>query len=516
MNHRSVRSWLSVSFLSLAAISAALPVTGCASDSARPGRDPLSELRNPANPEKYRSLQVAKAWNAGDPGSASRAVTRKAFKDLLWGTGASGLVRVEIVKSLLSDTDPEGIEDTRQMLRLMLPREADRAVVTEICKSAAERGWTDFVPAMIRSYSRPVPALKSESDRAERIAINTLVPDKTVEQVAYEVFLSPPQDKNTFGVDWMERTRVDAWDLLARLDKDGQLRSSLIADGSTDDELIQQMRIALRDLKTIPLTGEEIRWLKRLRNPKSADNQAWWNNASSAIAKLDRERYGLLHLRHAEPIRWASAHKPEWLDKSRDELLAILTKRLEDREHHYRSVRNEINLTERLADWGPKLKWGDLLAILTIDEALAEPTVVRRLFECAILDRKDDSTEYGGIIRATDVSSTIVTSATGKPVPFVATLYPPRPGQRVNDTRFIASDDMISSSDAALVHFHMHVQKAFNSSYAGPSDGDLDYANRMGRNCLVFTSISDGVINVDYYQSNGAVIDLGEIKLEER
>jgi hypothetical protein len=44
----------------------------------------------------------------------------------------------------------------------------------------------------------------------------------------------------------------------------------------------------------------------------------------------------------------------------------------------------------------------------------------------------------------------------------------------------------------------------------------LDYANRMGRNCLVFTSISDGVINVDYYQSNGAVIDLGEIKLEEK
>jgi len=490
---------------------------GCASDSARDGRDPLAELRNAAAPEKYRSQQVSKAWNATEPGSASRAGTRKVFKDMLWGAGASGMVRVELAKALLSDTDPEGIEDTRQMLRLMLPREADRAVVTEICKSAAERGWNDFVPAMIRSYSRSVPALKNEEDRAERIAIKTLVPDKPVERVAYEVFLNPPaSDTTSLPVDWAERTRVDAWDLLARLDTDGQLRASLIEEGDSNDELIMEMRAALRDLKTIPLTGEEIRWLRRLRQPRNLDNQRWWTEASSAIAKLPRERYGLLRMRHAEPVRWAAAHKPEWLEKSREELLAIVTQRIEPREHYYRSVRNEGPQSERLQEWGEKLKWGDLLSILVIDEALAEPTIVRRLFECALLDRKDETTEYGGTIRATETMSAPPTSVTGKPVPFVATLYPPRPGQRKNDETFIASDDMISSSDTALLHFHMHVQKAFNSSYAGPSDGDLDYANRLGRSCLVLTGISDGLMNVDFYQSNGAVIDMGEIKLLEK
>ncbi|MDX2117983.1 MAG: hypothetical protein SFY96_07370 [Planctomycetota bacterium] len=511
MNKLRVSALMAVKSVVLAVVMAGgLP--GCASDGATSGKDPLTELKKPTNPERYRAMQVAKAWNATEPGSAARAGTRKVFKDMLWSAGASGMVRVEIVKALLSDTDPEGIEDTRQMLRLMLPREADRTVVTEICKSAAERGWTDYVPAMIRSYSRAVPALKSEEDRAERIALKTLVPDKPVERIAYDVFLNPPaSDKTSLPVDWAERTRVDAWDLLARLDSDGQLRAGLIEEGANDDELIVEMRAALRDLKTIPLTGEEIRWLKRLRNPKSAANQQWWQEASSAIAKLPRERYGLLRLRHAEPIRWAAAHKPEWLERSRDELLLMVKERVVPREHHYRTVRGEIPVSERIDDWGDKLKWGDLLALLVVDQALSEPTVVTRLFECSLLDRKDDTTEYGGVIRATDLAA--ASSAAGKPVPFVATLYPPRPGQRKNDRTFIASDDMLSASDSALLHFHLHVQKAFNSDYSGPSDGDLDYANRMGRSCLVFTSIDEVTMNVDYYQSNGAVIDLGEVKL---
>jgi hypothetical protein len=40
---------------------------------------------------------------------------------------------------------------------------------------------------------------------------------------------------------------------------------------------------------------------------------------------------------------------------------------------------------------------------------------------------------------------------------------------------------------------------------------DLAYAARQGRSCLVLTSVSSRAINVDYYQPDGVVIDLGTI-----
>lgn len=77
--------------------------------------------------------------------------------------------------------------------------------------------------------------------------------------------------------------------------------------------------------------------------------------------------------------------------------------------------------------------------------------------------------------------------------------------------KFIASEDLIASSDLALSHYHFHVQKVQNREYAGPSEGDLDYAARLGRVCVVLTSLSEGVLNADAYFPGGYVIDLGEI-----
>ncbi len=92
-----------------------------------------------------------------------------------------------------------------------------------------------------------------------------------------------------------------------------------------------------------------------------------------------------------------------------------------------------------------------------------------------------------------------------------AILYPPRPGSRRGDHEFVASTDMILQSDDALAHYHFHVQEPRNSEYAGPSANDLAYSARYGRSCLVLTSVASGVMDVDFYQPDGAVIDLGEI-----
>ena len=52
--------------------------------------------------------------------------------------------------------------------------------------------------------------------------------------------------------------------------------------------------------------------------------------------------------------------------------------------------------------------------------------------------------------------------------------------------------------------------------YSGPGQGDDEYADRLGRSCLVFTSLSNDSLNADYYQPRNAagfvVVDLGEIR----
>ena len=85
---------------------------------------------------------------------------------------------------------------------------------------------------------------------------------------------------------------------------------------------------------------------------------------------------------------------------------------------------------------------------------------------------------------------------------------------REGDTSFVASPELLEEPTTALPHYHFHVQRVRNTQFAGPSEGDLNYASLYGRTCLVITSVGDGVMNVDVYFPSGAVSDLGVI--EER
>ena len=83
---------------------------------------------------------------------------------------------------------------------------------------------------------------------------------------------------------------------------------------------------------------------------------------------------------------------------------------------------------------------------------------------------------------------------------------------RESDTSFVASPAMLTDSTTALAHYHFHVQSVRSGRYAGPSDGDMVYAARYGRACLVFTALDEETLGVDLYQPDGVVLDLGEIK----
>jgi hypothetical protein len=399
------------------------------------------------------------------------------------------------------------------MVKLLIPKEKSLAVMIYLCEVAKARQWTDAVPALIRSYSRTREVLGwtggiQEVDRPERDALMALSGGKPLEEVVFGVFLKPPELQDALGADWEARFRSDAWDLLARIDKDGSQRRRMIeqvpAEGMV--EPVAQVRRCMQDLRAMPMTGEELRWLARLLDPAKVANGKWWAEAAGAVAKLPEGMQ--LSLRHAEAVRWASIKHPAWLGAGKDELLSTLRSRLEGRRFHQREIeQSRYRVKERLEQWGPSLSAPDLLTLLVVDEVVQEPTIAAAVASQAELDRRDQTTEYGGAILRKNIGLGTVPREE-----WVAMLYPPRPGQRQGDERFVASDDMLAASDLALVHYHLHAQKERNDAYAGPSPGDLVYAARFGRSCVVFTAVGKGGrMNADFYQPDGVVIDLGEV-----
>lgn len=484
-----------------------LSVVGGCSSTPEVSADPVADLRNPNSSNDKRLAAVRATWDKAVADPAQKDAARKALKDVAWAMNNSSEVRGLAMEKLFSDESAEGQADNRQMARFMLPRENSRTVVAVICKEAVTRNWTDMDASLVRSWSRVNKAVKDE-DRAERTALVALFPNKPVEKVVFDVFVNPPPAEPTFGMKWEDRIRADAWDLLARLDADGSQRTSLLSSlqgtpEGNSSETISQLRSAVRDLRAIPLTGSELRWLASLRDASKPQNLQWWSEVSSVVQSLDAEKTRRMGLRHGEPIRWAARFKPEYLSASREQLVSMIDKRLAGREHHRRTAETsdfKIGVKQGFDFWVDQLRFSDLVTILVIDDALQSQSVRAGLFTQGDLDAKDSTTEYGGLLAADNDGT------------WVATMYPPRPSQRVADNKFIASEEMITRGDRALVHYHFHVQRTKNEDYAGPSDGDLEYARVNGRSCLVLTSVAEGTLNADYYQPDGIVIDLGDFK----
>jgi len=448
-------------------------------------------------------VDAARTQAQGDP--QLLAATIQTYKDIAWSPRENPELRLAVVTAMFNDRDPKVVEDARAMAKLMLPRERERSMVVYIAKTAGDRGWTDFIPSLIRSYSRPMKNVE-DADRAEAVAIKALSGGRSVEDEIFAVFMNPPAMPESYGMDWSKRFRADAWDLLGRLDTDGTRRMQLLSGAATNapaggDAVVANMRRAIAELRTIPVTGEEINWLASLVDDSSKLNAAWWKETSSAVKAV--ESHAPFRMRHLEAIRWASANRAAWLASSREQLLAELSGRLDSRDLFARSTGITTRSNENLAASSDKLKWADVLTILVTDELLQQKDIRAAIFEHAKLDRNDTTTEYGGIISAFPA----IDGGRGR-----ITLYPPRPGQRDGDEKFVASDSMLAASDCALAQYHMHVQKARNSAYAGPSDGDLSYAARFGRTCVVFTSVSENEMNAGLYQPDGVVIDLGSFK----
>lgn len=501
---RGLTAW-AASWLLLAAV-----VGGCSTTSSfDPSGNPLLDVRNPSLLARDRVAAAEAAWAEVESGVRVRGRTREAFKDLAWSRATEEPVRLTLIRLLMSDTSEEGSADSESMARLMLPTERSPDVIRVISDAAVARGWASTVPALVRSYARVSPNVP-DADRPERAALEALVPGASIGEIVYRVFVSPAGDVGAVEgavLRSAERTRDDAWTLLSRLDVDGRMRSRLISGGAgagVSDE-VEMLRRALRELGVLPRTGEELAWLRRLsygeREADRAANRVWWGSARSAVSSLDDAKRRGLELRHIEALRWAAAHRPAWVGMDRESLLGELEARLRERPRVTRKAdRGQRPRSERLRDRAAEMSWGDVLAVLVVDEALRSGRFADQVWEQVALDREDETTEYGGIVE------------TGEGASYRAVLFRPRARDRVNDEAFVASGDMIRFSDRALAHYHMQVSKERLSRFAGPSDGDLLYASVSGRTCLVFTSIGSDILNVDVYGPDGMILDLGYLE----
>lgn len=495
-----------------------LLVAACTSPQYARSADPLLDLRNPSLRADQRADAAREVWSEVESGLRDRDRTRAALKDLAWSRSTPPELRLTAVGLLMSDNSPEGEADSERLATLMLPNEDSMGVIRVLSAAAAQQGWTDVTPALIRSYARPgnVP----DADRPERAALRSLHPNMPVERLVFEVMLAPGDlgTEAERALSWTDRVRADAWSLLSRLDPTGQQRRSLLASAAPSDDagatLVEDLRAVDASLATLPATADELAWVRALRGRGvdadiAARNRAWWGETAGAIARLDASQRRGLELRHAEPIRWAAAHRPSWFDADRDALHAALAERLGGRD--VRERREGVGVAgggltgdERLRDWIERLNWADLLTLLVVDDAVHDPGVLETLATQVELDRDDKSTEYGGVLEP------IPDDADGA---FRIVLFRPRQRDRNDDRRFVASEDMVHYSDRALAHYHQHVLSKRNGRFAGPSRADLAYAAASGRTCLVFTSVGGDRLNVDCYQPDGVVIDLGEIRL---
>lgn len=486
-------------------------MVSCTSPRYQPSGNALLDLRNPNLRAEIRVSSADQAWVDVLSGLGDRETTRNAFKDLAWSPAAPVDVRVACITHLLDDPDPAGQADARRMAMLMLPTERSRTVVSAIAARAGQRGWKEMTSALVRSYARPVEGVPDEQ-RAERMALEQMYPDRSLADTLFAVFLDPGYDDAPPELGLNQRTRADVWDLLGRVDQTGELRRGLIRRAQADDvsestrASVRALQRALDSFGVVPRTGDELRWIESLADG-SAENETWWREASSAIDALSSEQREGLELRHIEPLRWVRAHRPDLLGQSRQALLQSLESTLAGRDHFKRSAEKMVlgqMRKERLADWAPVLSWADLVTIFVIDEAVRQPALVDRLYQQVEIDHADRTTEYGGVIEAT---------ADGT---FRILLFRPRVRDRKSDTEFVASEDMIRYADRALAFYHQHVQRQANPSHAGPSEADLLFAARSGRNCVVFTGVGKSGLNVDYYQPNGVVLDLGVVAPPER
>jgi hypothetical protein len=464
-------------------ISAAIELLAAGCGSPLTVDDPMAALANVDNGPRVHMAAMA-ALDAQPQDEAYLAALHR----VVWKRGYTVDAREAAVQRLIQ-YDPEGLQRT---LRQQLPRMTAWAGLTRLCEIIAEQGWTDLSPALVSSWARPTTYVQEETDRPEYKALAGLFGAETVPDVVFDMLITSNKVSQ-------QGLRTRCWDLLHRLGRREQLVRMLTERQiPADDAFMLDLKAGAEELGLVPHNREEILWLRKLRQP---ERRAFWDEAVAALTELSPSRRASLEFRDIPIVVSAARHEPDLLGMDESDLYARLGTSLRGRKHYSRGSNwdnQSANQRERLYEWRDELTWGDLAAMCIAIRALQVPQVVDHLFDYAERDRRDETTEYGGVIALDEKGR------------FEILEFPPR--IREHDQKFIASQAMLDAAYTSLFHFHLHAQRHWNRDYAGPGFGDVNYADNTRANCLVFTFISEEAMNVDFYRHGRVIVDLGEIR----
>ena len=326
---------------------------------------------------------------------------------------------------------------------------------------ALEHHHQPFTRTAIRSYAR-VSRQYADDQRPEKTVIVRLNPGVELCQVIFDVFEEPGDRAH----------QLAAWELLCRVMPAEQRRRKLL--GSTSSTLlVADLQAGMTVLDRWPATREQVAWLQLLRHGD-------WSSIKQMVAKLNPSQRAGLAVRHLSVLARQGSHTSE----------LALPEALEGRQHVDRKktgVRRTTPLSQR---WDDGLAWADVWVMSELLKMMDDRALTAQLFRQADADLADTTAEHGGVLTPGHVTAFM-------------------PWLRRHDHVYYATPACIAAMRHGLAHYHFHTQAHDNADYAGPGAGDLAFAQRQGANCVVFTFIDRNTLNVDYYNAQGIVVDLG-------
>ncbi|MEX2217093.1 MAG: hypothetical protein WD768_23475 [Phycisphaeraceae bacterium] len=440
--------------------------------------DPVAAMMDRRKQPEWRlgAAKQAEAKAADDPKRLA------AMDRLVWDEGHPDELRIYAIDQLIARDEKDFLDKLDRRI-VLIPYGTPMDHIFALGK---ERRWPHLSAMLVKRWAVPIRGV-NDDNRKERKWIGELNSDREVEQIVFETFTSPDEHITA-------PQRVGAWALLNRISTQDQLMTAL-AEAPATTALVVDLKAAAADLRALPRHREGIKWLYFLRDPARADA---WQQAKANVAKLSPDQRVGLAMRHLAILPLLDENT---LAMNRTALLAAMHATLREEEIHTTSGRGGgliSDYPQRLSDRQDKLSWADLATMRVLLRLVHDADVKRSLFEQADRDLANNTTEFGGVL---DI-------VTGKPI---AKEYPPM--LRVSHNRqYAPTEEMIQHCYTGLAHYHFHAQAHNNSAHAGPGLGDIETAERLDFNFLVFTFIDKDRLNVDYHQPGGAVIDLGTLR----
>ena len=448
----------------------------CSGSGGQRYADPIEVMvdRNAGYEQRRAAAEQARRETPGDP----RRI--KALNRILWQRRYPAWQRCDAIDELVEHDEPAFRASLQRRFGLL--RNWD--TINHIFDLAVRNQWDDFTPVAVVNYARKAHGI-ADLNRPERRVIGQLNPGKTVEQVLFEVFANADDRMS-------HRDQVAAWELLVRLTDPPTLADRLAA-APPHTPLVVDLKAAVAELHVVPRHREGVLWLQSLRH---REQMAYWNLAAETVDRLTASQRRGLDLRHLPALTKADS---DLLGSTQAELTRQIDALTRSTPRHMDGSRFDgpkDDSPHTIAASNENLAWADLVTMALILRAMQDPSLIEELFRQAERDRQDTSTEYGGVLD----------SEGGK---FLALAYPPM--VRRHDRKFVPSQEMIQRMYTGIAHYHFHAQQTKNARYAVPGEGDLKFANRLGATCLVFTSIDENRLNVDYYQPGRVIVDLGTV-----